>query len=246
MNKNDIFKTLEKYGFDKEKILILSGAAMVVNGIKETTNDIDMAVSDDYERVILDKYKCELKEMSCDNKVYSIDGIIDFSLNYYDFGYDIKEGYKVQKPVEILKLKETLNREKDKKDIDLIQNYLALNNVNSLVLAYLGDSIYEVYIRKHLINRGIVKVNELQKEAVKYVSAKAQSAYLEKILEADILSDEEINVIKRARNHKSHGNKNTDIVTYKRSTGLEALIGYLYLKNNILRIEEIMKNIVGD
>ena len=117
---------------------------------------------------------------------------------------------------------------------------------NSLVLAYLGDAIYEVFIRKYLISKGITKVNELQKEATKYVSAKAQSDYLEKMINDNFLGEEEIRIVKRARNHKSHGSKSFDIVTYKRSTGLEALIGYLELSNNKKRIEEIMNYIVGD
>lgn len=117
---------------------------------------------------------------------------------------------------------------------------------NSLALAYLGDSIYEVYIRKYLLSKGIIKVNQLQKEAINFVSAKAQSNFLEQMINQNFLIEEELTIIKRARNHKSHGNKNTDIITYKKSTGLEALIGYLELKNNKQRIEEIMKFIVGE
>ncbi|MCI9585104.1 MAG: Mini-ribonuclease 3 [Bacilli bacterium] len=117
---------------------------------------------------------------------------------------------------------------------------------NSLVLAYLGDAIYEVYIRKYLISKGICKVNDLQKEAVKYVSAKSQSDFLEKMINDEFLTSDELIIVKRARNHKSHGSKSTDIVTYKRSTGLEALIGYLELKGDEGRILEIMKYIVGD
>lgn len=118
---------------------------------------------------------------------------------------------------------------------------------NSLALAYLGDAIYEVYIRKYLLDKGICKVNDLQKESVKYVSAKAQSDFLEKRFNDEFLTDEEILVVKRARNHKSHGSpKNTDIVTYKRATGLEALIGYLEINDDKKRILEIMNYIVGD
>jgi len=117
---------------------------------------------------------------------------------------------------------------------------------NSLVLAYLGDAVYELYIRKYLINKGVCKVNDLQKEAVKYVSAKAQSDFLEKMFNDNFLTEEEITIVKRARNHKSHSSKSADIVTYKRSTGLEALIGYLESKKNVSRIDEIMNYIVGD
>lgn len=120
-------------------------------------------------------------------------------------------------------------------------------NINSLVLAYLGDAIYEFYIRKYLISKNIVKVNELQKDAINYVSAKAQSSFLEKMMSQNFLKEDEINIVKRARNHKSHASpKNTDIVTYKKATGLEALIGFLYMQNDKERIEEIMNFIVGD
>lgn len=121
-----------------------------------------------------------------------------------------------------------------------------LNSINSLALAYLGDSIYEFHIRKHLLDKGILKVNELQKEAILYVSAKKQSEYLMKMIDEDFFSEDEIVIIKRARNHKSHSSKSTDIRTYKNSTGLEALIGYLYITGKEERIIEIMKYIVGD
>lgn len=112
---------------------------------------------------------------------------------------------------------------------------------NMLVLAYLGDSIYETYIRKFLIDLGICKVKELQSEAIKYVSAKGQAKYLKEIIDLSMLSKEELDVVTRARNHKSnHKPKNCDIITYKNATGLEALIGYLYLNDNISRIEEII------
>lgn len=120
-------------------------------------------------------------------------------------------------------------------------------NINVLALAYLGDAIYEIYIREYLLNKNIVKVKELQEEAIKYVSAKSQSEFLKKIIENNFLNEEEIAIIKRARNHKSHkAPKGTNIITYKNSTGLEALIGYLHLNKKRNRIEEIMKYIVGD
>lgn len=120
-------------------------------------------------------------------------------------------------------------------------------NINMLALAYLGDSVYEIYIRKYLLDQGIVKVKELQEQAIKYVSAKEQSNYLNKMLEINFFTEEEITIIKRAKNHKSHkAPKGTSIITYKNATGLEALIGYFYLTNNIARIDEIMKYIVGE
>jgi ribonuclease-3 family protein len=118
-------------------------------------------------------------------------------------------------------------------------------NKNMLVLAYLGDSIYETYIRKYLIDKGISKVKELQSESIKYVSAKGQARYLKEMLDNNFFKEEELNIINCARNHKSnHKPKNCDIVTYKNATGFEALIGYLYLGEKIDRIEEIINYII--
>ena len=119
--------------------------------------------------------------------------------------------------------------------------------INVLVLAYLGDTIYENYVRKFLINRGIANVNDLQKEAVNYVSAKSQAGYLTKMMDSNFLSEEEIVVVKRARNYKTTSHpKNCDIVTYKYATGLESLIGYLEMENRRNRIDEIMNFILGE
>lgn len=122
-----------------------------------------------------------------------------------------------------------------------------VREVNILVLAYLGDTIYENYVRHFLVKNGISNVNDLQKAAIKYVSAVAQAGFLTKMIDEEFLSEEEINVVKRARNYKTTSHpKNCDIVTYKYATGLEALIGYLDLENKNMRIDEIMKYILGD
>ena len=120
-------------------------------------------------------------------------------------------------------------------------------NKNSLVLAYLGDSVYELYVRRYLIKKGIAKVNELQKEATKCVSAIAQEKLLMKLLDSDFLSEDEINIIKRARIHmNNHKPKYASIITYKNATGLEALIGYLDIEGNLKRIDEIMNFILEE
>ena len=117
-------------------------------------------------------------------------------------------------------------------------------NRNSLALAYIGDAIYEVYIREYLLNQGLEKVNKLQKEATKYVSARGQADYLKKMIEDNFLTEDELQIVMRARNHKTNSSpKNTDIITYKNATGLEALIGCLYLEGNNDRIAEIMNYI---
>lgn len=121
-----------------------------------------------------------------------------------------------------------------------------LLEVNVLVLAYMGDTVYEDYIRKYLINKGIGNVNDLQTEALKYVSAINQAKFLTEMIDNDKLSEKEIDIVKRARNYKTTSHpKSCDIITYKYATGLEALIGYLYLDNNIERINEIMNFIIG-
>ena len=120
-----------------------------------------------------------------------------------------------------------------------------VRNINVLVLAYLGDAIYEVYIREYLIRKNIAKVNELQKESTNYVSARSQSMYLKMMIDNNFFKEEERDIINRARNYKKNNHpKNTDIITYKYSTGFEALIGYLYLNNNIERIEQIINYIL--
>lgn len=117
--------------------------------------------------------------------------------------------------------------------------------INVLVLAYLGDTIYEDYIRKFLINKKIGNVNDLQKESIKYVSAVNQAKFLQELIDKDFFTTEEMDVIKRTRNYKSNAHpKNCDIVTYKHASALEALIGYLELNNNRERIDKIMEKIL--
>lgn len=118
---------------------------------------------------------------------------------------------------------------------------------NVLALAYIGDAVYEVYIRNYLLGLGIEKVKKLQEEATNYVSAKNQTKYLKKLVDMDFFDDVEKEILFRARNHKGTRHpKNTDIVTYKYATGFEAIIGYLYLDNKIDRISDIIKIIIGD
>lgn len=122
---------------------------------------------------------------------------------------------------------------------------MKIEQINVLVLAYLGDTIYEDYVREYLIGLGINNVNDLQKESVKFVSAKGQAKFLKDLIESNFFTNEELSVIKRARNHKSVSHpKSCDIVTYKHATAFEALIGYLKLNNNIERINEIINKIL--
>ena len=122
-----------------------------------------------------------------------------------------------------------------------------IRSVNILVLAYIGDTVYENYVRHYLVNKGINNVNSLQTESINYVSARSQAKFLEELMDREFFSEDEVSVIKRARNYKSNSHpKNTDILTYKHATGLEAVIGYLDLINKKDREEEIMKYILGE
>ena len=110
---------------------------------------------------------------------------------------------------------------------------------NTTVLAYVGDAVYETYIRSHVLKSGKTHVDVLHNLAVKYVRADAQAAAIKHLFHK--LTPEEQNLVKRARNHKSMSQpKNTDIITYKWATALEALIGRLYLDENTERLEDII------
>lgn len=114
--------------------------------------------------------------------------------------------------------------------------------INVITLAYLGDAIYEVYIREKMIKEAPLKVEQLQKKAINYVSAKAQAKILSNLIDSNALTDEELDIVKRGRNYKRSSHpKNTDIITYKLSTGFETLIGYLYLSGKKTRLREILE-----
>jgi len=116
-----------------------------------------------------------------------------------------------------------------------------VRQLNGLALAYMGDAILETYIRQYLIEQGKVRPNKLHQAATHYVSAKAQAKVAYALLEAEMLTEEEVQIIKRGRNAKSHASpKNTDMKTYRLSTGMEALLGYLYLQQSTDRLHEII------
>ncbi|ARN64242.1 Mini-ribonuclease 3 [Leuconostoc mesenteroides] len=118
---------------------------------------------------------------------------------------------------------------------------LNYRQMNGLSLAYIGDAIYELEVRRHFLSLGLTKVNELQKRSKHYVSAKAHAALFEQMMVSNILTDDELDYFKRGRNAKSHTKaKNTDVITYRISTGVEALFGYLYMSEQHERILELM------
>lgn len=116
------------------------------------------------------------------------------------------------------------------------------DKLNGQTLAYVGDAYWSLLVRKYLIDKGITKAIDLQKNSIKFVSAKAQANFYEIIKEE--LNDAEKDIFKRGRNYKTNSSpKNTDIMTYHISTGFEALIGYWYLNEEWERIE-LMWNII--
>lgn len=113
--------------------------------------------------------------------------------------------------------------------------------LNGLALAYVGDAIYEVYVRDYLVAQGQTRPNQLHKMATHYVSAKAQAFLIEEMTKEDLLTEEEMLYYKRGRNAKSHTTaKNADVTTYRISTGFESLMGYLHLTGQQERLEEVI------
>lgn len=113
--------------------------------------------------------------------------------------------------------------------------------INGIALAFEGDAVYSLYIRRHLIFQGQTKPNQLHRLATRYVSAKAQAMLIEAMLDGQLLTQEEDAIYKRGRNAHSHTKaKNTDILTYKKSTGFEAVLGYLHMTQQIDRLEELI------
>lgn len=117
--------------------------------------------------------------------------------------------------------------------------------LSPLQLAYIGDAVYELFIRTFLIGTKNISVNDLHKEAIEYVKAKAQADithYLE-----DKLTEEEWQMVKRGRNAKSgSAPKNANLLDYRYATGFETLIGFLYLTERYERIIEIFGMIIDE
>ena len=129
---------------------------------------------------------------------------------------------------------EFIDRKKDIKDVDML---------SPLVWAYVGDAVYELYIRTHLINNSNAKPHKLHVESIKYVKAKAQADILKNL--QDNLTDEENVIVRRGRNTENHHvAKNANVADYAQSTAFEALIGYLYLSKNDDRLKEILDSCI--
>ena len=125
---------------------------------------------------------------------------------------------------------EFIKREKDINDAKLL---------SPLVWAYIGDSVYELFIRTKLTNNSNAKPHKLHIESIKYVKAKSQAEILKRI--SNKLNEEEKDIVRRGRNTENHHiAKNANVADYTQSTAFEALIGYLYLPKQDNRLEEIL------
>ncbi len=110
--------------------------------------------------------------------------------------------------------------------------------LNPLVLAYIGDAVYETLVRQWLVAQENHRPNHLHMRSIRYVSAKAQAKALERLM--PLLSEEETAVVKRGRNAKSGSiPKNADVLEYRHSTGFECLIGFLYYEKRFERLREL-------
>ena len=117
-----------------------------------------------------------------------------------------------------------------------------VNMLSPLVWAYVGDSVFEMFIRTHLVNFSNAKPHKLHIEAIKYVKAKAQAELLKKL--QNLLTDEEKDIVRRGRNTENHHlPKNSNVQEYMYATAFEALIGYLYLTKQHSRLKEILAKI---
>lgn len=113
---------------------------------------------------------------------------------------------------------------------------------NPVTLAWLGDALYNTKVRQHILARGTRKADLLQKQASKFNSAVGQAKVLDLLLEENALNEDELEIVRRGRNaHVKTSAKNTDLKTYLKATGLEALFGYLSLYHHEERLEELLK-----
>lgn len=112
---------------------------------------------------------------------------------------------------------------------------------NGLALAYIGDAVYEVAVRRHMMNLGLTKVDQMHKQAIKYTSGEAQAKIIRYFKESNILTEDEMDYYKRGRNSTvSKVRKNIKRSDYLDGTGFEALIGFLHLTGNNERVDYLI------
>lgn len=122
-----------------------------------------------------------------------------------------------------------------------------IGQMSPLVWAYMGDAVYEKFIREYVIRQGLCKNGLLHRKSIKYVSAKAQAKIVHRLEDNNLLTEEEMDIVRRGRNSNPHSTaKNANIIDYKYATGFEALIGYLYLEEKEKRLQEILNMCVSE
>jgi ribonuclease-3 family protein len=119
-----------------------------------------------------------------------------------------------------------------------------LQEYSPVVLAYLGDAVFELMVRNHIVAQGSRKINVIHHEAVAMVKAESQAKIIQKILPC--LEGEEQDIVRRGRNAKTHIPKNADPGEYHLSTGFEALLGYLYLSGADERLEYLLNEVLKE
>lgn len=122
---------------------------------------------------------------------------------------------------------------------------MLLQEYNGTSLAYMGDAVMSLLVRKMMLEQGMQRSDAMQKKSVFWVSAKAQAAFLEALEKENFFREEEETIIRRGRNTNPKTKaKNADVLTYRRATGLEAVFGWLYLKGDHERLMELWQRIV--
>ncbi|MDI3233217.1 Mini-ribonuclease 3 [Staphylococcus pasteuri] len=117
--------------------------------------------------------------------------------------------------------------------------------LNPLTLAYMGDAVLDQHVREYIVLKLRSKPNRLHQVSKQYISAKSQAQTLETLIDEGWFTEEELDILKRGRNAKSYTKaKNTDIQTYRKSSAIEAVLGYLYLEHNEERLKELLNKII--
>lgn len=116
---------------------------------------------------------------------------------------------------------------------------------NPLTLAYLGDAVLDLHVRNYIVREKNKKPNELHRQSTFFVSAKSQAQTFDTLVDEGYFTEQEKEILMRGRNAKSHTRaKNTDVISYKKSTALEAVIGYLHLNNETERLQTLLDKII--
>lgn len=160
MTKSDILKVLDKQNLNKNEIIIISGAAMVLRNLKDETGDIDITVSKQYYEELLKTRNCTLECILEDVHIWFIDDIINFSTNFYDSEYTEINGYRVQTIKSIIELKQHLGRKKDLEDIKRINKIWGKININLLneLTTIFKDCIINIE------HKNVVKIENIEEE----------------------------------------------------------------------------------